>query len=74
MDLETATLAELEAEFFRLADIVSQASDERRAILLVMNKRKAEAGARERIRSMDAVQKDALLTVLSEEKAAEGRA
>lgn len=68
MDLETATLAALQVEFIRLAGVVAQASDARQEILAVMNRRRAEAIARERLNSLSVVQKDALMTVLTEEK------
>lgn len=66
IDLNTATLAELEAEYLRLAGVVTEAGNDRLLIEQAIARRKAEAEMRERVGRMTPLQKEALLTVLTE--------
>jgi hypothetical protein len=66
MDYDTATMAELEAEFKRLAQVLASASNERVIIDAEMMKRMRLTTARERVRAMSDRDKDALRAVLNE--------
>jgi hypothetical protein len=61
-----ATLAELEAEFRTLAGTVDLASARRAVLATLIQRRKAEAGARVKVSQMDPMQREALKTVLNE--------
>jgi hypothetical protein len=61
-----ATLAELETEFKSLAGVVDTASARRRELDAMIVRRKREASARVKIRGMDAMEKEALKSVLNE--------
>lgn len=62
----TATLAELEAEYRALAEQVGVAGARRQVLEGLIKRRKAEAAARAKVRSMDPLEKEALRSVLSE--------
>lgn len=62
----TATLAELEAEYRALAEQVGVAGARRQVLEGLIKRRKAEAAARAKVRSMDELEKEALRSVLSE--------
>lgn len=69
VNYDTATLDELQAEFIRLAEVVVSASNDRQEILKVMEKRKASVAAKERVRAMTVLDKDAMFDVLKEGRA-----
>jgi len=67
MDYQTVSLQVLKDEFVRLAGIVVAASEERRLIELEINRRVAAIKAQERLRRLDAHERDALKEALKEE-------
>lgn len=69
MDYEKATLDELQAEFIRLAEIVVATNNERCEILCIMNRRKSEAAAKQKVSDLSQEERDALRAALDEEAA-----
>lgn len=68
LNLETATLDELQAEFVHLAGVVVQAENQRQDILAVMKQRKADIKARAQVRGMNTMDRETLTAVLSEDR------
>lgn len=57
---DALTLEELEAEFKRLAIIERQVRDDRKAILTLMERRRADVRAAERVSRLTDLERDAL--------------
>lgn len=66
MDYSTMTIEQLRAEYARLGAVLADAQTERKKIQDIVEKRRAEAAARLRVQDLTPVQRDALLTVLTE--------
>lgn len=64
MDLDTATLAELQAEFVRLGNELSKVDFKRRKILRRIESKKSSAAATARVARLTADERKALRAVL----------
>lgn len=64
MDLDTATLAELQAEFVRLGNELSKIDSKRRKILRRIESKKSSAAATARVVRLTADERNALRAVL----------
>jgi hypothetical protein len=60
------TIPQLKAEAFRLAGVLDLANSQRREIRLLIERRRADAVAAQRIAGMDAIEKDALREALGD--------
>lgn len=68
VNLNTATMEELQTELVRLAGVVVEAENQRQDILAVMKQRKSEVKSRERVRGMNALDRETLSAVLAEDR------
>lgn len=66
IDTAIATMAELRSEYLRLAAVVQDAQNTRKAIEAEINRRLAAIQAQKRLEPMTALERDALRTVLQE--------
>lgn len=66
MNLDTATLAELQAEFVRLGNELSKVDGMRRQILRRINARKTAAAANSKVGRMTAEERNALRAALGD--------
>ena len=66
MNLDTATLAELQAEFARLGNELSKVDGMRRQILRRINARKTAAAANSKVGRMTAEERNALRAALGD--------
>lgn len=66
IDLGTATMAELQAEFLRLAQVVTEASNQRRQIHEVMKRRQASAAVKARVLALAPEEREDLKAALIE--------
>lgn len=64
MDLDTATLAELQAEFVRLGNELSKIDSKRRKILRRIESKKSSTAATARVARLTADERNALRAVL----------
>lgn len=68
LDVSTASLVELQAEFVRLAGELAAIANQRQAIDEEMTRRKAQVRAQERVGALDEKQREALRDVLENAK------